>query len=265
MKRLIIIALYFIATTICRSQEIPARPSPPRLVNDFAGIIDTKLTNALEDSLSRFARRTSTQITIVTVNDLGNSDIADFAQQLGEAWGVGQAGDNNGAVIVVKPKTNNSKGRAFIATGYGLEGALPDVTCSRIVNNEMIPSFRDGNYGAGIARGAICVMQAAEGEYTAEEKDTESIGFTIFIASLIFLFIVVFLVSTLNHNGDSHGNSGGGLTDDTMLQTALFGSILASGRRSNWGSFSGGTGTFGGGFGGFGGGSFGGGGGGGSW
>jgi uncharacterized protein len=86
------------------SQNIPERPNPPRLVNDFAGMLKSEEVNMLEQKLVAFDDSTSTQIAIVIVPSLGGYDKADYSQRLGEKWGVGQKGKNNGVLILVKPK-----------------------------------------------------------------------------------------------------------------------------------------------------------------
>ncbi|VAW24092.1 Beta-propeller domains of methanol dehydrogenase type, partial [hydrothermal vent metagenome] len=119
------------------AQGIPDKPNPPRLVNDFASVLSKKEVNNLENALEAFARETSTQIVIVTVNSI-EGDISDFAFKLGEKWGVGQKKDNNGVVIVLKPKRGNERGQVFVATGYGIEHLIPDAIANRdIVDNEM--------------------------------------------------------------------------------------------------------------------------------
>ena len=130
--------------------QVPARPDPPRLVNDLAGILSPSQVKWLEDSLVRFDRHTSNQVVVVTIDDLGGMDPAEMAYEIGEQWQVGTADDNNGVVVLVKPKKGSSRGQAFIATGYGLEGALPDATCKMIVEREMIPHFKQNDYFGGI-------------------------------------------------------------------------------------------------------------------
>ncbi|HPS63628.1 MAG TPA: TPM domain-containing protein, partial [Bacteroidales bacterium] len=127
----------FFSTTL--AQDIPVRPDPPRLVNDFAGILSQEDASRLEQKLVIFNDSTSTQITIVIVKSLNGYDKNDFAQRLGQLWGVGQKGKNNGAVVLVKPKYPGEKGEASIQTGYGLEGVIPDALAKRIVEVEMIP------------------------------------------------------------------------------------------------------------------------------
>lgn len=264
VRRAMLALIVVMASVMCfeadaLADELPSPMTPARLVNDFAGLMDEQDKAALEDSLVRFAVNTSTQVTVVTVTDLNGYDIAQYAQEIAEKWGVGQKGKDNGVIILVKPKTDDSRGQAYIGTGYGAEGALPDVTCSRIVNEKMIPFFKDGNYSGGIRVGAIAVMQALNGEFEADAEEEDEMPAWAFV--VIFLAIVIFL-TLASDNGN--GNNGGGRhitrsTGDEWITASIIGSSL-SGRSS--GGFGGGG--FGG-FGGFGGGSFGGGGGGGSW
>jgi len=129
-----------------KAQDIPEPMTPPRLVNDFADILNPEEQNALEYKLRSYYDSTSTQIYVVSVNDLAGYDAGDYAFRLGEKWGVGQKGKDNGIVILIKPKIGNEKGRAYIATGYGMEEIIPDAVARRIVDNEMIPHFRNNRY-----------------------------------------------------------------------------------------------------------------------
>lgn len=252
--------LLCLPTLVCWA-EIPDKPKPERLVNDFAGLLSATQKQVLEDSLVAFNKATSTQICVVTVTSLDGYDIADYAQQLGEKWGVGTKKHNNGAILLVKPKTEREKGRAFIATGYGLEASLPDIICYRIVNNVMIPYFRNNDYGGGIMAGAEYMMRATRGEFTAEAEEDD-------FPYVIVVFIIIIIILMISAGRNSKG--GGGSNNDTdyrprrrvtyndpFSQGSFGGGVFGGGRSSGGG--------FGGGFGGFGGGSFGGGGGGGSW
>ncbi|UCG26747.1 MAG: TPM domain-containing protein [Bacteroidales bacterium] len=240
---------------------IPARPVPPRLVNDFADFLTTGEESSLERKLVDFNNETSTQITIVTVPSLEGFDISDFAFRLGENWGVGQEGFDNGIVILVKPKNENEKGEVFIATGYGLEGVVPDAVAKRIVEAEILPSFRKGEYFEGLDKAVTTLLELTRGEYTAdaylEETADNSVSFGIgFFILFIFLISLFSRIRRRRHFSPRH---------NIPLWTALF--LAGSAGRShggNFGRFSSGGGSFGG-FGGFGGGSFGGGGAGGSW
>jgi len=245
------------------AQDIPARPEPPRLVNDFTGTLSPVQTQQLEEKLVAFNDSTSTQITVVLVKSFNGYDKSDFAYRIGEQWGVGQKGKNNGVVVLVKPKSGNESGQAVIAPGYGLEAVIPDAICSRIVNQEMIPYFKDEDYYGGLEAGTNTVMKLASGEFTADEytKRGNKTPATVLIPLVIFL-IIFFLIRMSRARSYSVGKS-------LPFWTAfwLLGSMGRGSHSGSWGNFSSGSGPFGGGggFGGFGGGSFGGGGAGGSW
>jgi uncharacterized protein len=262
-KRLFFPAILLLSVTAF-SQDIPERPNPPRLVNDFAGLLRSDEVNALEQKLVAFSDSTSTQIAIVIVPDLKGYDKADYGVRLANSWGIGQKGKNNGVLILVKPKTALSDGQTYIATGYGAEGAVPDLVCSDIVNNELLPAFRQNDYYGGLESATNILMSLVRGEFSANDYSKKSkiskTGGAPFI--IIFIFIIIMF---MNSSGRNKHNS---ISKSGLPFWVLLGMMNSSGRSHNgsWGGFSSG-GSFGGGggFGGFGGGGFGGGGAGGSW
>jgi uncharacterized protein len=253
-----------VSVSLCYSQPLPDRPAPPRLVNDFAGLLNSAEVSSLERKLVAFNDSTSTQIAIVIIKDLAGYDKADYAQRLAEKWGIGQKGKNNGVIILIKPKTTDSKGEVFIAQGYGLEGVIPDITCSEIVDNEILPAFRMNDYYRGLNKATTTLMALARGEFKASDyghKERKSGGKGMPLGLIIFIiFIIISIISRKSGGSNSKHISTGGLPFWMLL------GMMNSGRGSggSWGGFSGGS-SGGGGFGGFGGGSFGGGGAGGSW
>ena len=271
MKKLFFIILIALFAGHVYAQGIPDPPNPPRLVNDFAGVLTPEQVDSLESKLEDFARSTTTQILIITVSSLNGYDISDYSFQLGDKWGVGQKGKNNGVIIIFKPKTDQESGRAFIAVGYGLEGIIPDATANHIVNNEMIPYFKTGDIYGGLSQGSQVIMSLASKEFTAQEYDEKSSGDDmggVFAGIFVFIiFLIIIGIATKNRGQNfTMGNAKSGLPFWMLL------SMLGNSGGSNnkdWGDFTRGSGGFGGGggggFGGFGGGSFGGGGAGGSW
>jgi len=244
---------------------IPEAPNPPRLINDFAQLINDNSEGKLERVLVSFNDTTSTQIAIVTVNDLCDYDPASFTYEIGERWGVGNAKFDNGIVIMIKPKQSNSRGQAFIATGYGLEGVLPDATAKRIVEQEMIPYFKKNDYENGIFAAAQIIMEITGGEYSAKNyngKGRKGKKTPVFPIIFILFFIVIMLVSTVGRARRYGQKNNMGLWAALWLMGSM-----NSRHRGRYNDFTSGGGGFGGsgGFGGFGGGSFGGGGAGGSW
>jgi Beta-propeller domains of methanol dehydrogenase type len=269
MKRKILLFIALLPamlTGIIHAQNLPDKPVPKRLVNDFAGMLNSNDISALEQKLVTFNDSTSTQIAIVTVTSLQGYDKADYAQRLAEKWGIGQKGNNNGILILVKPKTESEQGEVFITQGYGLEGIIPDITCSEIVDNDILPAFRSGDYYRGLDKATSTLISLARGEFPADQykKQSKQVGaITPFVVFIIFFIIMMFMRSGGGKNQRHIGNKG--------LPLWLLFSMMNSRNSHNgsWGGFSGGGGfggsSGGGGFGGFGGGSFGGGGAGGSW
>ncbi len=261
-----VILFFFIILTSLEAQDLPVRPEPPRLVNDFAGILTAEEQQRLESKLVAFNDSTSTQLLVVIVKSLNGYDKNDFAYRIGQSWGAGQKGKNNGAVILVKPKYPNEKGEASIQTGYGLEGAIPDALAKRIVENEMIPNFREENYYKGIDAATSTMMSLVKGEFTADQYAKRAKNKSTPWALVIPLIILVVVFSMIRGSRNNVHSVGKHLPFWTALW--MLGS-MGGGGRGSWSDFSSGSGSggFGGGssFGGFGGGSFGGGGAGGSW
>jgi len=257
--------LLMVALLPLHSLALPEKPSPARLVNDFIGLLPRQQADALEQKLVAYAGSHSTQIAVIITSDLSGLEIADFSARVGEAWGVGQAGNENGVVITVA--ITESSRQVFIAPGYGLEGVIPDATAKRIVENEILPNFRNENYYQGLDAATTVIMQLAAGEFAAADyhaREERAPG-AMFLPLILIILFVVFM-SRANRRFASPGKS--------IPFWALFW-LLSSGSRGSsgsFGNFSSGSGSFGrgfggggAGFGGFGGGRFGGGGAGGSW
>jgi len=257
IKPIFLLAILFLVSGIIFAQgSIPEKPDPPHLVNDYANILSPDQLQSLESKLVAFNDSTSVQIAVVIVPTLGGYEKADYAQQLGQKWGVGGSKFNNGFIVLVKPKTASENGEAFIATGYGVEGSVPDATASDIVNNEMIPHFKQNDYYGGINEATDVLMSLVKGEFSADSYSKQKGSPVIFI--IIIIIIIIVLVSRNNNNHRTINRSGGG-------GLLFFPWMMGGGGSSSGGGFGGGGGGGFGGFGGFGGGSFGGGGAGGSW
>lgn len=254
-----LIIFLLLAGLSVRAQDIPPRPSPPKLVNDLANQLTPTEEAELERKLVAYNDSTSTQIAVVIVPTVEPYAMADYAFKLGREWGVGQKGKNNGIVLLWAPDDR----KVFIATGYGVEGAIPDAIAKRIVSQEIIPEFKNKQFYRGLDRGVDAIIQYAAGEYQAEPQSGDGEGFPGGFAIIVFLIILVIIMRNRGGGGGRGGkgfrNSGG---------PVFFPYSTHSGWGSSSGNFGGGGGGFGGGgggFGGFGGGSFGGGGAGGSY
>lgn len=246
MKLIIKTLLFFFCITLSvQAQDLPDPMSPPRLVNDFAGIFEPAQQNDLEQMLRNYNDTTSTQIYVVTVTDLQGYDVSDYAARMGEKWGIGQKGKNNGVLILIKPRIGNERGRVFIATGYGVEPILTDARCGRIIDNYMMPYLQNGDYYGASKAAAEVIIQYLSGEFKADEAQ-DSVPIGVILPIVIFIIIIIINIAKGGGKGGSSGGRGG-----RGFYPPIFGS---GGGRSGGGSWGGG------GFGGGGGGSFGGGG-----
>lgn len=237
------------------SAQIATRPDPPRLYNnlsqEFPDFLNSAQAQQLEEKLEQFSNQTSNQICVVIVDDLNGMDASDYATKLINEWGIGKKGSNNGIVILIKP-TGSAGGRdLFIAIGYGLEGAIPDLATKRIRDNEMNPYLKSGDYYTALDKGTDVLMQLAKGEINVKDYTRSSRGINP-ASVIIIIIIIIFLLRAFFGGGGGSTYSRGGRT--------YWGGGFGGG---GFGGFGGGG--SGGGFGGFGGGSSGGGGSGGKW
>ena len=256
----LLLLLALLGSLRASAQTLPPRPNPPRLVNDLAHLMQPAEADALERKLVAYDDSTSSQIAVVTVPNLDGDDIADYAQKLYEAWGIGRKGKNNGILVLVAQQEHTAR----IQTGYGLEGAVPDALAKRIISNTLVPAFRQNQYYAGLDKGTDELIALAKGEYQADpadarlqgRRDGSGSGFPFW--AIIILLVVVFTMLRNRGGGGGRGNRGIG---GGFIPPIIFGGGFGGGGGGGWGGGGGG----GGGFGGFGGGSSGGGGASGSW
>jgi uncharacterized protein len=260
MKKLLLPILLFLASVTVGQIEkvIPPQPVPPRLVVDLTGTLAPDQRDALEAKLVAYDDTTSNQIAVVIIPTTGDYDISEVAYMLGRKWGVGNKEFNNGIVLLV---AKNDR-KVFIATGYGLEGAIPDITAKRIIENEVLPNFRGNDYYRGIDFGVDALILAAAGEYAAPagyaNRGRKGTGGNL-LGMIIIFMIILFILSRINRGGGGAFMSRRGYRNWSGPSTMWF-PPSGGGGGSGWGGGGGG-----GGFGGFGGGGFGGGGAGGSW
>lgn len=241
----VLFALAVFASLSTARAALSFPPLTGRVVDD-AGILSGDTKTRLTSVLAQLEQKTGDQVVVATLKSLEGDDIADYGYQLGRAWGIGQKGKNNGAILIVAP--NEHKVR--IEVGYGLEGTLTDAESKLIIENVIIPQFRAGNYDAGVQAGTVEIVRLLGGGKVDLSKIPEA-------------------------PQPSHQDNGGGIpwvVIALVLIWIVFGRFfwpLLFLPRRGWGSGWGGGGFGGGGFGGGGfsggGGSFGGGGASGSW
>lgn len=264
--RNIILVVALVVMTFGAAFAVPAIPPKPySLVGDYAGLFTAAQNKALEDSLLSYERQTSTQLAVITVASLDGLSPAEYATEVINQWGVGQKGKDNGVVLLLKPRNQEGGGEVFIATGYGAEGALPDILCGRIIDSRMMPHLQNGDYYSAVQAGTQGVKQALEGEFTAQKGQviTKRDSISGIFGLLVIILVIISVIRNAkkgDQDDDSQGPYGGSSGRNARHRGAvLFPPIIGGfGGGMGGGSSSGGFG----GFGGFGGGMSGGGGGG---
>lgn len=240
------------------AQQIPPQSNPPRLVNDYAGVLNDVDENLLEQKLVQFNDSTATQIAIVLIRSTGEYPVDDYAITLFRDWGIGQKNKDNGVLILAAMEDR----RMTIITGYGVEGALPDAICKRIIELKLKPAFKSQQYYQGLDAAVTEIMQRTKGEFVSDGENANKNSPA--WAPILFVFLIfglIMLMKVFSVRRYAHLNNLSFWTA-WMLLNAANNRRNSSGGGGVWGGggSSWGGGSSGGGFGGFGGGSTGGGG-----
>ena len=234
MHRAILFLLFVFAAP---ALALDAPPLKGR-VNDYAGLLPRERAAALEQKLAQFESSTGHQIAVLTIPSLEGEDIAGFGIKVGEQWKIGQKGFDNGAILIIAPKDK----RLRIEVGYGLEGVLPDAIANRIIQEVIVPHFRNNDFPGGVEAGVDAILKVTSGEPIpqAQRRKPSSGGSGIPVSLIVLLFLFVpFLISSL-FSGLGRGRRGPG---------GYYGGGFGGGGWSggSGGGFSGGGGGFGGG------------------
>ena len=248
MKKLFYLFLSFLSLQVAAQKSLP-KPNPPSLVVDYANVISSYDKQQLAQKLIALDDSTSNQIVVVIVKSLNGEVIEDVALNTFREWGIGNKKTNNGVLLLIALEEKKIR----IEVGYGLEGAIPDITAKSIIDNDIKPAFRQGNFYSGINTAVDDLSKAAVGEYKVKREKKSDKG----VGGFGFLIILIIIIIIVSVSGGGGGGSGRSSNANWMLPL-----LFSSGGFGGGGS-SGGFG--GGGFGGFGGGSSGGGGASGGW
>ncbi|MGI6130921.1 MAG: TPM domain-containing protein [Bacillota bacterium] len=244
-----LLAMGALAYPASAKTALPARPEPVRLMTDLAGMLGRSAVDDIESQLVLLWQDTGVQFAVVTVPDLGGDTIEDYSVRLFEAWGIGEAGKDNGLLLLIAAEEREMK----FETGYGLEGELPDSFLGKVIDQALVPKFREGNPAAGIKASVTMVsdrLQGRAGEGPGSDKSSDSIGE---IAAVIVFLIIVMAIMAISSRrrgprgrGPGSGSGGGTWRTPTTWPKSTGGWGGRSGGRSG-GSSSGGFGGFGGG------------------
>lgn len=265
LKLSLLTLFLFFCASVFGQFEIPDVPKEQTSVYDDASVnlLSTTQEKALEQKLIRYSDSTSTQIVIAIISSTKGEDINFLGAQWGQKWGIGQAKKDNGILILLAKDDR----KIAINTGYGVEGSLTDLMSKRIIENVILPQFKQGDFYGGLNKGSDAIFQVLNGEFKEERDFSNQDGFP-FKAFLPFIIFFVILIILSNRNRKNGGGKGGGRKRGLDLWDVIILSNMGrsggSGRSFGGGGFGGSSG--GGGFGGgFGGGGFGGGGASGGW
>ncbi|HLO72474.1 MAG TPA: TPM domain-containing protein [Flavobacterium sp.] len=250
MKKLFLFVLALNGIVAQAQFTIPDKPSFQTSVYDYAGVLNSTEEKELENKLIRYSDSTTTQIVVITVEDIKGEDIGILTPKWAHEWGIGQAKEDNG-ILILLAKTER---KIWIAPGYGVEDRLTAGINGELIRNIIIPEFKAGSYYTGLDKGADAIFDVLKGKYKGTRKE-KSKSFPI-LPIIFFIFIIILIISKSKGGGGRSGGSGGIDLADIIILSSL-------GRSNGGGGFGGGSsGGFGGGFGG---GGFSGGGAGGSW
>ena len=224
--------------------EDPELPALSGRVVDQANILTPATEQRLTAQLQAHEKAGGNQVVVATIESLGGETIESYGVRLGRSWGIGQAGDDNGIVLIVAPEERKVR----IEVGYGLEGDIPDAIAANIIQAKILPRFWENDFDGGVTAGVTAIIAALGGEYVFEQersgrRDRKG-GFP-----FGFLWIIVVFVLFGTGRGRRRRGIGSGL-----LWGAILGSALSGGRGGGSGSGGFGAGGFGGGGGSFGGG-----------
>lgn len=238
---------------------IPEKPSLATSVYDYANVLSSTEKLQLEEKLILYSDSTTTQIVVITIESLKGEDVSQLATRWAQTWGIGQAKEDNGVIILVA----KAERKIAINPGYGLEDRLTAGIGGEIIRNIITPEFKSGSYYNGLDKGTDALIDVFKGKYKGERKQTKGKDFPV-LPFIIIIVIILVLISKNKGGGGNSGNRGGG--GPSLLDVILLSSLGRGGGGGGFGGGSSGGGFGGGGFGGgFGGGGFSGGGSSGSW
>ncbi len=242
-RKSLLLALLLMLPAAAWAQSTPDFPELTGRVVDRAEMLSAEAEARLSQMLQAHEQASTEQVVVVTLPDLQGYPIEEYGYQLGRHWGIGQEGEDNGALLIVA----KDERKVRIEVGYGLEGRLTDAQSSVIINRVITPAFRQGNFEAGIVNGAAAMIQVLGGEpMAAPQGQPAQAGQEKPNAGLVgLLFIIMMAVVFFIGSRGGRGGRGG---------AALLGAALLGGAMGGRGGGGFGGGGFGGGGGGFGGG-----------
>lgn len=242
-RKSMLMALMLLLPALVWAQSAPEFPELTGRVVDRADMLSPEVEARLSQMLEAHEQASTEQVVVVTLPNLQGYPIADYGYRLGRHWGIGQKGEDNGALLIVA----RDERKVRIEVGYGLEGRLTDAESAVIINRVITPAFRQGDFEAGIVNGAAAMIQVLGGKPMAASQSlqSDSVQKKPHAGLVALFFIIMMTVVFLIGSRGGRGGRGG---------AALLGAALVGGAMGGRGGGGFGSGGFGGGGGGFGGG-----------
>ncbi len=264
LNAIIVLITLFCFSNSFAQYEIPKKPNFQTSVYDYINLLSPSQKNNLEHKLIKYSDSTSTQIVVAVISSTQGEYINYLGTNWAQKWGIGDKDKDNGIFILLAKDDR----KINISTGYGVEHLMTDAMSRRIIERDIIPYFKQGDYYGGLNKGVNSIFEVMTGEYKGTRQSSSSEGIPLGFIFLFIIFIIILISISKNRRGGG-GNGGRRFRNDTsrsILETII---LSNAGRSSSGGGFGGGFGggsSGGGGFGGgFGGGGFGGGGASGGW
>ena len=240
---ILLLSIFCLQAQTTYHKGIPDLPATPRLVNDFAGMLTPEEVNLLETKLLNFEKTSSNEVTIVTVTDLDDLEVSEFALELGRKWDIGKEKKKNGVLLL---DSKNDR-KINISPGYGLSGVLPDITCGRIIREYIKPNFKNQAYYKGFDEATTAIISATQGEFSNDELKPKKTSGVFTFLKIIVIIIVIILYFFFRRNSRNIYVSRRGYRYNDGGSWGGFGGFGGGGSDSGGGGFGG----FGGGGGGF--------------
>jgi uncharacterized protein len=233
-------ALALVVSTVASaapSVRVRLPEAPARFFYDEAGVLSTQERRVLEDTLMALDRR-GIEIGVAIFKTLHGDPIEDVSLALAEKWKPGNAERDNGALIVVGMAERSVR----IEVGYGLEPVIPDAVAGRIIRYDITPAFREGRYGAGLARAVSSLAKAARGEAIPEPEESDLPAWLPLVIFLAFILFFSAITRRARRGWISRGGwTGGGWRGGPFIGGGSWGGGGSSGGGFGGGSFGGGS------------------------
>ena len=250
---LCLLCVFWLRLPALGAETIPSVPQ--HYFNDYAHVVSTATADRLDKTLEDFERKTSNQILVVIYPKMeSDSSIEDYTVRVAQNWRVGQKAKNNGAVLFVFIQDR----KMFLQVGYGLEGALPDALAKRIIENEIKPRFRNGDFDGGLSAGVAAIIAATKGEYKGTGQTAGDQGGGLPAGIVVLVFVTILIAFLLMAARRRNYGPGGWIMSSGGFSGGLWGGGGGGRGGGGWGAGGGGGGGFSAGGGGFGGGGAGG-------